>query len=64
VLDEGSADDLVSRLSALTDEEFVGLSARQQALDASTWTYGVEDCRALVQRLAALAPSQPMEAAA
>jgi succinoglycan biosynthesis protein ExoL len=64
VLDEGSADDLVSRLSALTDEEFVGLSARQQALDASTWTYGVEDCRALVQRLAALAPSQPREAAA
>ncbi|VVT10104.1 glycosyltransferase [Rhizobium sp. EC-SD404] len=64
VLDEGSADDLVARLSALTDEELVGLSARQQALDASTWTYGVEDCRALVKRLAALAPSQHMEAAA
>lgn len=64
VLDEGSADDLVSLLSALTNEELQRLSVRQQALDASTWTYGVEDCRALVLRLAAIVPSQQMEAAA
>lgn len=64
VLDEVSTDALATRFSALTDEELEALKMRQRAVDPSTWTYGIEDCRAFVRRLQSLAPTETLEAAA
>jgi succinoglycan biosynthesis protein ExoL len=64
ILGEVSTEALASRFGALTCEELEALKMRQRAVDPSTWSYGIEDCRAFVRRLQSLVPSEVLEVAA
>lgn len=56
LLDEASVEALSALLGAITPGEYAAARQRVQLEDRGTWVCDVRDCRALVERLKALAP--------